>query len=313
MSEKSVRPSFGIKTTPAGVGYDEIVRVWREADEIPEIEHAWLYDHLLPRVGPDAGLDDPVHEGWTLLAALAAQTRRLRLGLLVTNNRIRRPAVLAKIAATVDVISGGRLDVGIGIGGLPGSDPRYGEMVVPEYEAYGIPLRPWAEAVADFTESCEIIRRLWTEDVFDFDGVHHRLRGARCNPKPVQHPHPPLLIAGSGRATLAIVAEHADIWNVIGPPLTSIETLRRHNESLDAHCAARGRDPREITRSVQTVISYDDPARIRATLAELVAAGFTHIVLNLPSPYPPHVAHWAATELIAPTLEAAGIDPTTLA
>src|SRR4249920_2379003 len=113
-------PSFGIKTVPADVGYNEIRRVWLEADGIPEIEHAWLYDHLLPnhrgRVGDPSG---PVYEGWTLLTALAAQTRRLRFGVLVTNNRIRLPAVLAKIAATVDVISDGRLDFGIGVGGLP--------------------------------------------------------------------------------------------------------------------------------------------------------------------------------------------------
>src|SRR5436190_23425696 len=109
-------PSFGIKTTPADVSYDEIRRVWLEADAIPEIDHAWLYDHLIPRVGDPSG---PVYEGWTLLTALAVQTQRLRFGLIVTNNRIRLPSVLAKMAATLDVISGGRLDVGIGVGGLP--------------------------------------------------------------------------------------------------------------------------------------------------------------------------------------------------
>ena len=109
-------PSFGVKTTPAAVSYEELRRVWLDADKTPEIEHAWLYDHLLPRVGDPA---EPVYEAWTLLAALAAQTRRLRFGLLVTNTRIRRPAVLAKMAATLDVISDGRLDFGIGIGGLP--------------------------------------------------------------------------------------------------------------------------------------------------------------------------------------------------
>src|SRR5262245_12493383 len=114
---RSTVPTFGIKTTPANVGYDEIRRVWLEADEIDEIGHAWLYDHLVPWVGgPSGPAFDPsgfVYEGWTLLSALAAQTRRLRLGLMVTNNRIRLPAVLAKMAATVDVISAGRLDFGI--------------------------------------------------------------------------------------------------------------------------------------------------------------------------------------------------------
>jgi alkanesulfonate monooxygenase SsuD/methylene tetrahydromethanopterin reductase-like flavin-dependent oxidoreductase (luciferase family) len=304
-----VTPSFGIKTTPANVSYHDILRVWREADEIPEIEHAWLYDHLLPRVGPgialDGDLSGPIYEGWTLLAALAAQTQRLRLGLLVTNNRIRRPAVLAKIAATVDVISNGRLDFGIGVGGLPNKDPRFGAMVAPEYNAYGIPIGAWGDAIASFAEACTIIRRMWTEEAFDFAGQHYQLSGARCNPKPIQRPHPPMLIAGAGAATLRIVAEHADVWNVIGPPLSSVEALRQRSGVLEEHCAAIGRDPREITRSVQTVISYDDPARTRGSLRQLIDAGFTHLVLNLPAPYPSDVARWVTDELITPTLSRA--------
>src|ERR1700743_603683 len=106
-------PSFGIATAPAQVAYDDLARVWREADAIPQVEHAWLYDHLMPIFGDP---DGPAFEGWTLLAALAAQTERLRLGLLVTSNRFRPPAMLAKIAAGVDVISGGRLEFGIGAG-----------------------------------------------------------------------------------------------------------------------------------------------------------------------------------------------------
>ena len=109
--------TFGIMTAPMQVDYQDVLRVWREADAIPEIEHAWLFDHLMP-IGGDP--DGPIYEGWTLLSALAAQTRRLRIGLLVTSNRFRPPAVLAKIATTVDVVSGGRLDFGIGAGSRPG-------------------------------------------------------------------------------------------------------------------------------------------------------------------------------------------------
>ena len=306
----AVAPSFGIKTTPANVGYHDIQRVWREADGIPEIEHAWLYDHLLPRVGSgiarDADLSGPIYEGWTLLAALAAQTQRLRLGLLVTNNRIRRPAVLAKIAATVDVISNGRLDFGIGVGGLPNNDPNFGSMVAPEYNAYGIPIGAWGDAVGSFAEACTIIRRMWTEEAFDFAGHYHELSGVRCNPKPIQRPHPPMLIAGTGTATLRIVAEHADIWNAIGPPLNSVDRLRQRSAALDEQCAAIHRDPQEITRSVQTVISYNDPAGIRERLRQLVDAGFTHVVLNPPAPYPSDVARWVTDELITPTLDHVG-------
>src|ERR1700712_3644111 len=122
---------FGIMTAPAQVDYHDVLRVWREADAIPQIEHAWLYDHLMPLGGAPLG---PAYEGWTLLSALAAQTRRLRVGLLVTSNRFRPPAMLAKIATTVDIVSGGRLDFGIGAGSRP-SHP----LARREYDGHGLP------------------------------------------------------------------------------------------------------------------------------------------------------------------------------
>src|SRR5579859_6147517 len=133
-------PRFGIATAPQQVTYHDVLRVWREADSIPQIEHAWVFDHLLPIAGD---LDGPIFEGWTLLSALAAQTDRLRLGVLVTSNRFRPPAMLAKIAATVDVVSGGRLDFGIGAGSRP-SLP----MARREYEANGLPYHDFAHSVA---------------------------------------------------------------------------------------------------------------------------------------------------------------------
>ena len=169
------RPSFGIMTAPMQVDYADLARVWHEADAIPEIEHAWLFDHLMP-IGGDP--DGPIHEGWTLLSALAAQTERLRLGLLVTSNRFRPPAVLAKIATTVDVVSGGRLDFGIGAGSRP-SHP----LARREYDAHGLPYLDADDAVAALAEACTVIRRLWTEDEpFDFHGSHVRLTGAFGNP-----------------------------------------------------------------------------------------------------------------------------------
>src|ERR1700712_2141731 len=155
--------SFGIMTAPSQVDYHDVLRVWLEADAIPEIEHAWLFDHLLP-IGGDA--NGPILEGWTLLAALAAQTERLRLGLLVTSNRFRPPAMLAKIATTVDVISGGRLDFGIGAG----SRPSY-PLARREYEAHGLPYNDFSHSIESLDESLTLIRRLWTEDEpFDFEG-----------------------------------------------------------------------------------------------------------------------------------------------
>ena len=152
--------SFGIKTTQVGMGYEEIAGLWREADAIEVIEHAWLWDHLVPRRPP---LDIPALDAWTLLAALAAQTSRLRLGVIVTNNQLRRPSLLAKMAATVDVISGGRLDFGIGAGaGLTAAVTE--EMLAsvrPEYDGYGVPLISAADAVGSLREACELIRRLW--------------------------------------------------------------------------------------------------------------------------------------------------------
>ena len=182
--------SFGIATAPQQVTYHEVQRVWREADTIPEIEHAWLFDHLLPIAGDQSG---PIFEGWTLLSALAAQTERLRLGLLVTSNRFRPPAMLAKIAATVDIVSGGRLDFGIGAGSRT-SIPWARR----EYDANGLPYHDSAYAVGSLAEACTVIRRLWTSgEPFDFDGSYVHLTGAFCNPKPVQRPYPPIVIGGS--------------------------------------------------------------------------------------------------------------------
>lgn len=291
--------SFGIKTTPSQTTYEELLRVWTEADAVPLIEHAWLWDHLVPLFGDPNG---PAHEGWTTLAALAARTERLRLGLIVSSNRIRPPAVLAKMAATVDVISGGRLDFGIGVGGTHQPAANGVNPAIREYDAYGLTLVPPAEGIARLAETCELARRMWTEEVFDFDGPHLHLRGVRCEPKPIQRPGPPIMIGGWGGKTLRVVAEHADLWNIPGPPHNSVEFIKDRAAVLDAHCEALGRDPAEIVRSVQTHVSYADPATTRATVRELLAIGVTHVVLNLTLPFPAGVAQWVADEVIEPVL-----------
>ncbi|MEV8371859.1 LLM class flavin-dependent oxidoreductase [Kribbella sp. NPDC056861] len=274
-------------TAPQQVAYEDVLRVWREADEIPQIEHAWLFDHLMP-IGGDP--DGPILEGWTLLSALAAQTQRLRLGLLVTSNRVRPPAILAKIAATVDIVSGGRLDFGIGAGSRP-SLP----MARREYDAHGLPYLDAAQAVESLAEACTVIRRLWTEtEPFDFHGRHLDLTGAFGNPKPIQH-HVPIMIGGRAMSTLRVVAEHADIWNHTGEDLADAVS---RSGLLDRYCAEIGRDPAAITRSIHVPVSYEDPAGTRDTIAKVTAAGFRHVVLSLPAPYPVGVAKWVAEEVI---------------
>jgi alkanesulfonate monooxygenase SsuD/methylene tetrahydromethanopterin reductase-like flavin-dependent oxidoreductase (luciferase family) len=288
--------TFGIKTTPMHVDYADLLRVWQEADLVPEIQDAWLWDHLLPLAGPK---DGPVYEGWTLLSALAAQTERLRLGLLVTSNRIRQPAVLGKIASTVDVISRGRLIMGIGVGGThqPISVPN---PAVAEYAAYGLDLVSPGEGIARLDETITILKQMWTEDVFDFDGAYTSLRGTRNVPRPVQKSGPPLLVGGWGNRLLRLVAERADVWNVPGPPHNNVAFVAERNQVLDARCADLGRNPREIGRSVQIIVSYDDVAATREMVLDLIDAGMNHIVLSLRPPYPVGVARWLADEIITP-------------
>lgn len=291
------RPSFGIMTAPQQVDYQDIQRVWQEADGIERIEHAWLFDHLMP-IGGDP--DGPIFEGWTLLSALAAQTSRLRLGLLVTSNRFRPPALLAKIATTVDVVSGGRLDFGIGVGSRP--DIPWARR---EYDGHGLPYHETSHAIGSFAEACTVIRRLWTEDEpFDFDGEYITLSGAFDNPKPVQRPHPPIMIGGRAASTLRVAAEHADLWNIPGGDIA--DAVQR-SALLDRYCTEIGRDPAAITRSIVLSVSYDHPELTRAAVDEALEAGFGHIILTLADPYPAEVAHWVAEEIIGARAAAASV------
>lgn len=283
--------SFGIMTAPMQVDYQDILRVWQEADTIAEIEHAWLFDHLFPIAGEITG---PIFEGWTLLSALAAQTRRLRLGLLVTSNRFRPPAMLAKIATTVDIVSGGRLDFGIGAGSRPGMP-----IARREYDAHGLPYHGFGSSVENLDEACTVIRRLWTEpEPFDFQGKHLQLTGAFGNPAPVQRPHPPIMIGGRSAAVLRVIAEHADLWNIPGGDPADIAD---RSALLDRYCAEIGRDPGTIIRSTYLPVSYDRPGRTRDAIAAAFDAGIRHFVLGLDSPYPVGVAHWVVDEIIIPS------------
>jgi F420-dependent oxidoreductase-like protein len=276
--------SFGIKTVQQHTTYEEMLRVWQEADSVPSIEHAWLFDHLMP-LGRDA--TGPCLEGWTLLAAFAAVTKRVRLGLMVTGNTYRHPAVLAKMAATVDVISGGRLDFGIGAG-----------IYETEHTAYGIPLYAPGERIRRLGEACEIIQRMWTEPAPSFEGTYYHITDAYCEPKPVQKPCPPFVIGGIGeKLTLRIVAQYAAIWNFVGG---GVESFQQKSAILDRHCVAMGREPRTIQRSIQVLVDPADLGGTRSQVASYVQAGATHLILSLRAPYPAGILHRLDEEIIRP-------------
>jgi F420-dependent oxidoreductase-like protein len=277
---------FGIKTAPQYTTYADMLRVWQEADEVPIMEHAWLFDHFMPIVGDPTG---PCLEGWTLLAAFAALTKRLRVGLMVTGNTYRHPAVLANMAATVDIISNGRLDFGIGAG--------WNEM---EHSAYGIPLYAPGERIRRLGEACEVIRLMWTEKAPSFEGKYYQIKNAYCEPKPVQKPYPPIVIGGSGeQLTLRMVARYADIWNFVGGP---VDLFQHKIQVLTEHCNAIGRDPAAIEYSIQMMVNPADMGATRDLTRPLIQAGATHIILNLRYPYPEGIVHRIAEEIAEPLL-----------
>ena len=274
--------SFGVKTAPQHTSNEAMIAVWQEADAIDVFEHAWLFDHFAPIQGDVAG---PCLEGWTLLAAYAALTKRIRVGLMVTGNTYRHPAVLAKIAATVDVISQGRLDFGVGAG--------WNEY---EHSSMGIPLYPPGQRIRRFAEACELQKLLFTQPTVDFNGRYYQLKEARCEPKPIQKPYPPFVIGGGGeQLTLRVVAKHANIWNFAGGPA---ETMAHKVKLLHGYCAEIGRDPTEIQVSVQIPVDYANLNNTVDATQRYVDAGATHLVLNLRHPYPARIVTRLADEVI---------------
>jgi alkanesulfonate monooxygenase SsuD/methylene tetrahydromethanopterin reductase-like flavin-dependent oxidoreductase (luciferase family) len=192
---------------------------------------------------------------------------------LVTGNTYRHPAVLANMAATLDVISGGRLEIGLGTGWVEG-----------EHRAYGIRLPPWRERFDRLEETCEILNSLFTREVTDFDGPFHKLRGARARPKPLQRPRPPIVIGGTGeKRTLRIAARWADQWNLPGG---TPEVLRRKVEVLHHHCADVGRDPAEIEVSVKAKAD-GDPGEFADLAGRFREAGVGHVIAMFEAPFDP--------------------------
>ncbi|MHA6765463.1 LLM class F420-dependent oxidoreductase [Streptacidiphilus sp. PAMC 29251] len=277
---------FAFKTSPQSTTWDAMLALWRAADDIELFESGWTSDHFHAMHG-----DDPSAarlEGWIALTALAQATRRLRLGTLVTGIHYRHPAVLANMAATLDVVSGGRLELGIGTG--------WNEQ---ESAAYGIELGSARQRSDRLEEACQVLTGLLSpQQTTTFKGRYYELTEARCNPKPVQQPHPPLCIGGSGeKRTLRTAARYAQHWNFdSGTP----EQFVRARTVLHQHCADVGRDPAEILLSSQVRFT-GDPAETAATAAALGAAGAELAIVYLPTPYTPAVLEPLAGALSALT------------
>jgi F420-dependent oxidoreductase-like protein len=253
-------------------GYPVLERFWRDADELG-FHGVYTFDHFYGQ--RDADVD--TFEAWTILAAMAAATSRIRIGCLVTAVTFRHPAVLAKMAVTVDHISGGRLDFG------PGAAWHQGE-----HDAYGIAFPPAGTRIAMLEEACAIIRRLWAEDEVDHQGRFWTLRGARCGPKPLQRPIP-LVVGGSGeRKTLRVVATHADEWSFPGGEVEDGPArFARLSTVLDGHCEAVGRNPRTVRRSVTLLLHPERPDQVRRQLGlvgQYEQGGADHVILGFSSP-----------------------------
>jgi F420-dependent oxidoreductase-like protein len=264
---------FGIKTSPQETTYDAMRAVWQAADEIELFESAWNFDHFYPIFSDSSG---PCMEGWVTLTALAEATSRLRIGCLVTGVVYRHPAVLANMAATLDIVSGGRLELGIGAGW---NDE--------ECAAYGIELGTLTERFDRLDESLEVIDSLLRDEWTDFSGKHFTMTRARCEPKGIQRPRPPITIGGAGRKrTLRAAARWADHWNHPGGAPSDIASAKA---VLHEHCGAIGRDPAEIVTSTHVRFNAGEgPGALAETCRSL--EGIVDVaIVYLPPPHTPDV------------------------
>jgi len=236
---------FAIFSSMGNTTWGDVEALWRHAEQTGW-DAACVTDHFMPNT-PDRVGD--MLESWTTLTALAALTKRMRVGTIVSGNTYRHPAVLAKMAANVDIISGGRLICGIGAGWQEN-----------EHQAYGLPFYTVAERLQRLDEACQVLHMLWTQERSTFKGKYYQLDDAPLMPKPVQKPRPELMIGGGGeKVTLKIVARWADHWNVWGGP----DILAQKGKILDGYCAAIGRDPKTILRSaVMVPVLSEDRAQI---------------------------------------------------
>ncbi|MCW5889866.1 MAG: LLM class F420-dependent oxidoreductase [bacterium] len=244
---------FGVQTGQQNVTFAQLAEAWAKADAWG-YDSLWVFDHFFPIFTDPEG---PCLEGWTTLAALSQVTKRARLGAMVNGNTYRNPCLTAKMGATLDHASGGRFVLGIGAGWFE-----------PEHRAFGIDFETVRGRLEALEESLRIIRGMWTQPKTTLRGKHYTVEDAMGNPRPVQTPHPPILIGGTGeKVLLRLVAQYADMWNMAGPASVmahKIEVIRRHGDRV-------GRDPARIEHSVMLPLCYRASAEREAFVQQLVA------------------------------------------
>jgi F420-dependent oxidoreductase-like protein len=274
--KESKQMRFAFKTAPQDTTWSEMLALWREADDIELFESGWLFDHFYPISGDPTG---PCLEGWTTLTALSQATTRLRLGTLVTGIHYRHPAVLANMVSAIDIISSGRIELGLGAG--------WNE---DESGAYGIALGTPAERSDRLEEACQVLIGLLSNETTSFSGKHFTLSEARNEPKGPQQPHPPICIGGSGEhRTLRTVAKYAQHWNFGGG---SPQDFARKRDVLYGHCADIGRDPGEILLSSHIQFASTAPDHLAAmvdSIEALAAEGLDLGIVYIRPPLSPAV------------------------
>lgn len=304
------RIAFGINTSQQQTSYDEIRSIWLAAERLG-YDSAWTFDHLLPSMVDES---EPCLESWTMLSALAAETSRIRIGTLVTGNGFRNPALLAKMATTVDHISNGRLTLGLGAG--------WHER---EFVAYGFPFPDGQERAARLGESLQVITKLWREERPTFRGRFYSLDEAPFAPKPVQRPHPPILVGGHGRTRIMpLVGRYAQAWNA--PLGLSPDDIRDRVGVIHAECERVGRKPCDVeitalfvlysmpgiepkgpvlrlgdmlnSDEVKPSVLAGTPDAMVEKLRPYVDAGVTHFILNIQPTYSEDLLKRFAEEVI---------------
>jgi len=282
------RLRFGFQTPPQHVTYQEIEDMWLEADGLG-FDSAFVFDHFIPIF---SNPDGPCFEGWTLLAALAARARTMRVGLLVTGNTYRNPAVLAKMAATVDHTTRGRLILGLGAGWYER-----------EHTAYGIPFYTPGGRARRLVEAVEVMKDLFTNKRSTLAGKYYTLEDAPFLPVTVQRPHPPILIGGMGPKIIQpLAARHADIWHffVRGEGDRTAQA-KRICDNFDRICAEVGRNPEEVEKATSVTLagtSADDVTRCQEEIRAFAGVGIRHFVLSVRPPYDRPMIRAFAKEVI---------------